>query len=137
MSSMMNSLFDDFFRLPVMYVPTRDRAGSEVAVDVAEDEKGFTVKANVPGLKKENIEIEISEDALVLKGNYDEEKDEDRQGYRVKERRTGSFTRVLPINVPVDVDKAEAKIADGVLEVVIPKILPEAPKSKKLEISDK
>ena len=129
--NMVDRLFDDF--TPIERVPAIF-SGHQVPVDVVENEKEFVVKANVPGIPKDNLEIEIHEDTVVIKGKYDEEKESKNEGYRIKERHSGSFTRVLPFGVDVDSDKASAKMEDGVLVLTLPKVQAELPKTKKLEI---
>jgi HSP20 family protein len=108
--------------------------GAHVPVDVIESEKEFTIKANVPGMSKEDLEVEIGEDAVVLKGKYDSETEKDERGYKIKERHAGSFTRVVPVSSAVNTEKATARYKDGVLELVLPKLVPETPKRRKLDV---
>jgi HSP20 family protein len=128
---MVDRLFDDF--MPLERVPAAF-SGHQTPVDVVESEKDFVVKANVPGIPKDNLEIEIHEDTVVIRGKYDEQKESKTEGYRLKERHSGSFVRVLPLGVTVDSEKASAKIEDGVLVLTLPKVQPELPKAKRLQI---
>jgi len=130
--SIVDRLFDDsmpFERVPAVF------SGHQVPVDVVENEKEFVVKANVPGISKDNLEIEVHEDAVVIKGNYEEQKESTSEGYMVKERHTGSFARVLPFGVEIDTEKATATMQNGVLELKLPKVKPELPRTRRLEIA--
>jgi HSP20 family protein len=126
----MDRLFEEsFVRVPGL------RKGGEFfspEVDMYETDKEVVVKATVPGVKPEDMEITVSGDRLVLKGKLEEEKSEEGATYVIKERRFGEFERVMPLPATADVDKAEAEFKDGVLTVKIPK-KPEAP-SKKIQI---
>ena len=78
-----------------------DRAHEEEArmaprVNVTEDDEKFTLSAEVPGLSKEDVKIEVNKDKLVLSGEYKEEKEEEKENYKLKERRYGSFSRPSP-----------------------------------------
>ncbi len=129
---MVDRLFDDlmpFERFPAVL------SGYQVPVDVVENEKEFVVKANVPGISKDNLEIELHEDSVVIKGKYDEQKESTEEGYKVKERHTGSFTRVLPFGLDIDTEKATARMENGVLELRLPKVKPELPRTRRLEIA--
>jgi HSP20 family protein len=93
------------------------------------------VRADVPGLKKEDITIEVTEDALILKGERKHEKEEKREGFYRTERVYGSFYRTLPLPEGVKTENAKAVVHDGVLEITLPIATVEA-KTKKLEITE-
>jgi HSP20 family protein len=93
------------------------------------------VRADVPGLKKEDITIELTEEAIVLKGERKQEKEEKREGYYRTERYYGNFYRALPLPEGVNIEKAKAVVNDGVLEITLPIVKVEA-KTKKLEITE-
>lgn len=93
------------------------------------------VRADIPGLKKEDITIEVTEDALVLKGERKFEKEEKKEGFYRAERTYGSFYRSLPLPEGVKIDLAKAVVHDGVLEITVPMTKVEA-KTKKLEITE-
>ncbi len=126
----MDRLFEEsFVRVPGL------RKGETIfspEVDMYETDKEVVVKATVPGIKPEDMEITATGDRLVIKGKLEEEKKEEGTTYVIQERRFGEFERVLPLPPTADVDKAEAEFKDGVLTVKIPKI-PEVP-SKKIQI---
>jgi HSP20 family protein len=93
----------------------------EPAVEVSDTKDSVLVKAQVPGMSKDNIQVNITDDTLTLKGEMkEEEKKEDKNYYR-QEFRYGAFTRTIPLPSPVQADKATAQLKDGVLEIRIPK----------------
>ena len=93
------------------------------------------VRADVPGLKKEDMTIEFTEDVLVLRGERKEEKEEKREGYYQTERVYGSFYRALPLPEGVKIENAKAMFRDGVLEITVPMAKVET-KTRKLEITE-
>jgi len=101
-------------------------------VDIKETDREIQIKADLPGIKKEDINISVDEDQLVIKGERREEKEEKDKDYVRVERSYGSFYRSFSIGVPVKSDQIKASYKDGVLELVLPK--PDAKKPKKIEI---
>ena len=108
----------------------RERAWAPV-VDAFEDDESIIIQAELPGLKREDIDIEITEDSLTIRGERKFE-DENKKYMRV-ERPYGPFARTFAINVPVKLGDVKAKYTDGVLEVVLPKA--EETKPKKVQVS--
>jgi len=102
------------------------------SVDIKETETDITVKADLPGMKKEDIDISIDNDTLVIKGERKFEKEEKDKDYVRMERSYGSFYRSFTLGVPVKEDEVKASYKNGVLEIVIPKA--EVKKAKKVEI---
>ena len=100
-------------------------------VDIKETDKEIRIKADLPGMKKEDIDISVDEDQLVIKGERIEEEKKDKDYVRI-ERSYGSFYRSFNIGVPVRSDQIKASYKEGVLELVLPKA--EAKKPKKIEI---
>jgi HSP20 family protein len=100
------------------------------AVDVTETEKGYKVVAELPGMDEKNIEVKIANGRLTIKGEKQEEKEEDRQDYYVRERSFGSFERTFPVPDSVDLEKVDASFKKGVLTVTLPKTA-EAQKAEK------
>jgi len=101
-------------------------------VDIKETETDITVKADLPGLKKEDIEVSVDNDMLVIKGERKFEKEEKDKNYVRVERSYGSFYRSFTIGVPVKEDEIKASYKNGVLEVLVPKA--EVKKAKKVEV---
>lgn len=121
-------------------VTERERGGKKSAiwapeVDIKETDKEVVLKADLPGMKMEDIDVSVDEDQLVIKGERKEEKEEKEKGYIRVERSYGSFYRSFNIGVPVKSDQIKATYKDGVLEINLPKA--EAKKPKKIAISSK
>jgi HSP20 family protein len=104
----------------------------EPAVDVVEDENAYIVKAAMPGVKPEEVEVTLQNNVLTLKGEAKADKEIKEENYHLRERRYGSFMRSLTLPASVKADMIEAKHEDGVLTVRLPKM--EEDKPKKLAI---
>ena len=102
-------------------------------VDISETDDRVTVRAEVPGMDKDDINITLSNGLLTIQGEKKHEKKEEKENYRFVESRYGSFSRSFRIPPGVDAKKIEANYKNGVLKVNIPKI--EAEKSRKVEIT--
>jgi HSP20 family protein len=104
------------------------------AVDIVEKDAAYEVTADLPGFDDKDVEVKVVDNALVIKGEKKEEKEEKRKGYHLHERRSGSFERQFRLPEGVDADKIEATFKKGVLTVALPK-KPEARKpEKKIEV---
>jgi HSP20 family protein len=100
-------------------------------VELMQREGNLVVRAELPGLKPEDVKLEITDDAIVLEGERKDEREENREGLHVTERRYGRFYRAIPLPDGAKTDDARATFENGVLEVTIPI---EEPKSKRREI---
>jgi HSP20 family protein len=98
------------------------------AVDVTEDEKAVTLRADVPGMDAKDLNVEVSGNTLTVSGSREEEHKEEKAGYRRQERTSGSFSRTVTLPTYVDAGKVDAKYADGVLTVTVPKVPGQGPK---------
>ena len=124
--------FDDLFGRPLWRLPVEER-GWMPAVDVFEKEDRFVVKAELPGMKEEDIDVSVVGDTLFIRGEKKTEiKEED---YYRCERSYGSFYRSIPLPSNVDANKIEASFDGGVLEVALPKSAKIKP--KKIAVSAK
>jgi HSP20 family protein len=101
-------------------------------VDVYQDKDQFTVVAELPGMKKEELEISLNGDTLTISGERKAQEKEGDQGFRT-ERFFGRFQRSLTLPSVVDAEKVKATYKDGILEVVLPKA--EEAKPKQIEVS--
>jgi len=101
-------------------------------VDIKETETEIIVKADLPGMKKEDIEVSLDNDLLVIKGERKFEKEEKEKDFVRVERSYGSFYRSFTVGVPVKEEEIKASYKEGVLEVSIPKA--EIKKAKKVEV---
>jgi HSP20 family protein len=91
------------------------------SIDLKEDDKELVLTAELPGIAKENLDVNITEDSVTIKGERKEDKEEQAKGYHFRESSYGSFHRVIPLPVEVVADKATAKLKDGVLTLNLPK----------------
>jgi HSP20 family protein len=100
------------------------------AIDIVEKDKAFEVTAELPGIDVKNIDLQLSDNVLTIKGEKQEEREEKAKDRYVSERRYGSFRRSLQVPGNIDTDKIEASFKDGILTVTLPKS-PEAEKKQK------
>src|SRR5271170_4569594 len=103
------------------------------ALDVHEDADNFTIRVEVPGLKREDIGVSLQDDALVISGERKAEKVEEGVEVHRQERFYGKFQRALTLPTPVAAGKVTAQYKDGVLTVTLPKV--EEAKPKKIDVS--
>jgi HSP20 family protein len=102
------------------------------AIDVVHDDGDIVVHADIPGIKPDEVKIEVEDDILTVSGEHEEKKEHKGKEYLRRERRFGSFSRSVVLPAGVDPKKISAKTHDGVVEVKIP--LPKEPEKKKIEI---
>ena len=107
---------------------------STPAVDVVESEKAYEITAELPGMDEKNIDVKVADGTLTIKGEKQEEKEEKKKDYYLRERSFGSFERSFAIPEGVDADKIDASFKKGVLTLTLPK-KPEAQKpAKKIDV---
>ena len=94
---------------------------SSPAVDIIEGEHGFEVTAELPGMDENNIEVQVANGGLKIKGEKKEQKEERKKDYYLSERRYGSFERFFPLPEGVDADRIEASFKNGVLLSLFPR----------------
>ena len=128
----MNSLFDDIFGQRPARVQWTDGVWNP-SVDVTEDKDSLVVKAEMPGLNKDDVKISVHDNVLTLKGEKKQEKEEKDKDYHRVERSYGSFCRSFQLPTTVRADKIEANYKDGVLSIILPKT--EEVKPKEIPIS--
>lgn len=114
--------FDRFFEDSLEFPGWRwsDSFGGP-AVDVAETDDKYIVKASLPGINPDDLDISITDNTLSIKGEVKEEKNISEERYHLRERRYGSFTRSITLPASVDIDSIEATYKDGVLTLSAPK----------------
>ena len=130
---------DDFWRRPFRTFAGFDRGLSKQiaaapAVDVTESDKADEISAELPGMDEKNIEVNVANGAIIIKGEKKEETEEKKKDYYVSERRYGSFERVFGLPDGVDADKIEATFRNGVLKVMLPKTAEAQTPAKKIEV---
>ena len=102
-------------------------------VDVTEDEDAYHVTAEVPGMKAEDVTVEVHDGVLTLRGEKRSEREEKSEHARYVERTYGSFSRSFRLPENADVDQVEAKCKDGVLSLAIPKRAEAKPRTVKIK----
>jgi len=102
------------------------------SVDISENNKAFTLLADIPGVDPKDIEISMEKGVLTIKGERSSEKVEEDENYRRVERQSGQFYRRFTLPDSADADKIEAKSEHGVLKIIIPK--QEVAVSRKIEV---
>jgi len=104
-----------------------------LALDIYQTKDTVVVKAPLPGVKPEDVEITITGDVLTIKGETKVEENVEKEDYFFQERRYGSFSRSVTLPDGLKTDKAEASFEDGVLTLTVPKAEEHKPKSVKVK----
>ena len=104
------------------------------SVDIFEKGNDLVVKAELPGMRKEDIEVSVTDHTMRISGEKKREEKIEKKDYYWEERSYGSFTRSFQLPSEVQTDKAEAKFKDGVLEIRIPKTEEAKKKEKKVNV---
>lgn len=103
-------------------------------VEMFERGNNLVVRADLPGLSREDVDVEVDEDALIIRGERRNELDDEQEGYYRSERSYGSFYRAIPLPENVDPTNCQATFRDGVLEITLPKPQPSITKAKRIEV---
>jgi HSP20 family protein len=104
-----------------------------VPLDVVQQGDNFIVKASLPGVNPEDIDVSIENDVLSIKGHTKEEREHQEGNYLMRERRSGSFYRALRLPDTVDSDKAQPHYEHGILSITFPKM--ESKRARRLQIT--
>lgn len=126
----MDRLFDSAFFSPQWEWQT---FSGELALDVAEKDDEFVVKASIPGLSPDDLDISFTNRTLTIKGEYKAEDEKEDVQYHLRERRYGSFARSITLPTPVNGDAIQARYDAGVLTLHLPKT--EEVKPKRISVS--
>ena len=128
----MDRMFGRFFdKWP--FAPSRDGAWAPT-VDLSETAEHIAVRAEVPGISPNDIQISLVGDTLTIKGEKKQEKDETDENYHYTERSHGSFSRSISLPCDIQEDKVDATYKDGVLTIKMPKCTPSAAKEIKINV---
>lgn len=127
----MDRLFDDAFTRPIGL----SGFSTIPAIDMYQTADNVVVKAALPGLKPEEVQISVTADVLTLRGEVKEEKEDKDATYHIREQRYGSFERTLMLPTEVQTEKARAEFENGILTITLPKA--EAVKPKTITIRSK
>jgi len=127
----MNSLLQESFVRPG--IGPAQNGFSALPLDVCETENEFVVKASLPGVKPDDVQITVHGDTLTIRGEGKSEQERKGEHWHLRERRSGAFQRSVSLTTPVSSDKAQANFEHGVLTLTLPKS--EAAKPKQIKIS--
>ncbi len=119
--SAMDRLFEDSFVSPMSWRTVGGGESVTPAIDVHETPDDLVVTATLPGIRPEDVEITMTGQNLMLRGEFKADENVERDQYLYRERRYGSFSRSLQLPVRVEGDQAEATFTDGILTLRIPK----------------
>lgn len=120
----MDRLFNEAFTHP--FWPAT--GFQSLAVDMYQTDDEVIVRAALPGLKADDVQLSITGDLLTIKGEFKEKSDTKEKAYHLREQRYGAFERTLSLPVEVVADKAKAEFEDGILTITLPKAEEAKPK---------
>lgn len=103
------------------------------STDMSEDENEYIIKMDIPGMTKDDIEVNFEDNRIIIRGERSEEEEEEKKDYIRKERYDGSFYRSFTIPKTVEEDQIKAKFEEGVLKINLPKAEVSKPKEVKVE----
>jgi HSP20 family protein len=109
-------------------------ASPMVSVDVVESDKAYEITAELPGMNEKNIEVNVANGCLTIKGEKQDEKEKKKKDYFLRERHFGAFERGFGIPDSVDADKIEAVFNKGLLTVTLPKKVEAQKPAKRVEV---
>ncbi|GIK15903.1 MAG: hypothetical protein BroJett003_08670 [Planctomycetota bacterium] len=117
----MDRLFSRFFSEPLGFAGAGRWLELTPRVDLADTESAVEVKVEVPGVEPKDIDIEVADNVLFIRGQKVRDREEKKRNYYYVEREQGSFSRSIPLPASVNADQVDATFKDGVLTVTLPK----------------
>ncbi|MDY6311208.1 MAG: Hsp20/alpha crystallin family protein [Cyanobacteriota bacterium] len=127
--SILNRHFDDMYP---DYTSASD--AMTMPIEVSDKKNEYDIRAELPGVKKEDLDIDLNDNYLTIRAKKTEEKEEGDKSYKKSEFRYGEFSRSVYLPQDVDVDKIDAKLEHGVLKIVAPKIKSDNESVKKITV---
>jgi HSP20 family protein len=130
-------MFDDVGRRWASIPPWRERMTADMwapQIELFQKDNELVVRADLPGMKREDVAVEVTEDAVTIQGERRHESEEEREGLYRSERMYGSFYRVIPLPEGAITEQAKANFRDGVLEITMP--VPPKSKGRRIEIGE-
>jgi HSP20 family protein len=128
----MDRLFDEGFSRPWRFLPVQEQQEWAFPIEMSESEHEIDVKAALPGVKPEEVEISVTNDVLTIRAEHREESEDKKKDYYRREIRYGTYHRSLALPVAVETEKADARFENGVLFLKLPKAEAVRPKQIKL-----
>jgi len=146
----MDQLFENFglqtgFRMPSLFTRGHELLRREAGfvpgewsprIDVLERDGQLVIRADLPGLSKEDVKVDVTDDLITIQGERKQHKKEEREGYCYSECSYGSFYRTLPLPAGSDASKANAQFHNGVLEITLPAPAQGGKKARRLEVRE-
>lgn len=130
----MDRLFDDFWYMPTPNLGSEMTSSWSPTTDIDEEDDHYMLSLEIPGMKKDELKIEVIEDQVVISGERKTQEKRKEKDSLYSERRFGRFQRAFTLPTHVDAGKIEAQFQDGVLKVYVPKS--EAAKPRQIKIGD-
>lgn len=128
-------MFDDFFRgAPMRFTGAEAFGGAMPRVDVSETDSEYEVKAELPGMEESDINLQLANNVLTIRGEKKAEREEKEKNYYLSERSFGSFQRAIPLPSEVQEDQVKASFKSGVLTVRLPKTEQTKSQARRIEI---
>jgi HSP20 family protein len=117
----MDRLFDDAFTRPFSLMREGGSAWSTPAIDMYQTDNEVVVKASLPGIKADEVQINVTGDVLTLKGEMKHDEEKKDKSWQIREHRWGAFERSVMLPTGVVSDKAKADFENGILTITLPK----------------
>jgi HSP20 family protein len=136
MQGRMNDLFDNFFSDLQIMPSLLDTSNRFPCINVAENDKEVAIKAELPGMDKKDVKIEVHKNQLTISGEKKDERKEENEAYRIREFSYGKFSRSIVLPFEVDSSKAKADFTRGVLTLIIKKPQAEVSQAKTIPIGE-
>lgn len=130
----MDRMLDEVTRSMGLSRPVWGEVDGGLRVDVKETERGIEVHAELPGVDEKDVDLQLADNVLTIRGEKRQESRQEDKGYYLAERSYGSFLRRIPLPVEVEEDKVEATFDKGVLTVVLPRSSRAEAKTRRIEI---
>lgn len=130
-----DSIFEDFFP-SVRSMPETNNTHLIPRVDIEENETSYLITTDLPGIKKEDIQVELNNGMLTLRARHEESSEEEKDGVVIRrERHTGSYSRSFNVGKGVSEDEIKGEFIDGVLKLIVPKASQIEPETKRIQIA--
>ena len=133
-ASILNRNFDSMFPEFIRDEETECMNKYAMPVELHEHDNEYCVNAELPGVKKEDLDIDIDKNYITINAKKEEEKEESDKHYKKSEFHYGEFSRTVYFPNEIDTDKTSAKLEHGILKIKAPKMQPEKDKTKKLTV---
>jgi len=128
-SSLLNRHFDSYFPEAAYW---ENSEKFSMPVEISDKGKEFDIRAELPGVKKEDLDIDVEDNYLRINAKKIDERSEEENSYRHSEFSYGEFSRTIQLPEEIDINKTEAKLEHGVLRIIAPKMHKEKEQIKKL-----